>query len=40
MDELFEKRIPAWRTGKYVTEVEKQLDRVLEAEQKAGHQAV
>ncbi|GFZ46551.1 hypothetical protein JCM24511_03771 [Saitozyma sp. JCM 24511] len=40
MDELFEKRIPAWRTGKFVTEAEKQLDRVLQAEQKAGGQAV
>jgi hypothetical protein len=40
MDELFEKRIPAWRTSKFVTEAEKQLDRVLQAEQKAGGQAV
>jgi len=40
MDELFEKRIPAWRTSKYVTEAEKQLERVLEAEKKAGDQTV
>lgn len=34
MDELFEKQIPAWRTGKYVTDVENQLERVLEAERR------
>lgn len=35
MDELFERGIPAWRTSKYVTDVERQLDRVVQGEQKA-----
>jgi hypothetical protein len=34
MDELFEKRIPAWRTSKYVTDVETHLNAFLEAEKR------
>lgn len=34
MDELFEKRIPAWRTSQYVTDVETHLKAFLEAERR------
>lgn len=35
MDELFEKRVPAWRTSKYTTDVEIHLKAFLEQEKRA-----
>lgn len=32
MDELFEKKIPAWQTAKYITDAQKTLSEVMAQE--------